>query len=203
MKRLLIFSGLLFLIALGWRMFFTSGPAIRNQGATGPIVSFGDSLTSGYGSSTGMDYPAQLARLIGRPVINAGKPGDTTESALKRLERDVLSLAPGLVFITLGGNDLKNGVARDTAFANLTAIIEAIQAEGALVVVGGIRMAVWDRGYGNAYRQVCDRTGAVLVEDILGRIMGNSELMSDSIHPNDAGYRIMAERFYEAARPYL
>jgi lysophospholipase L1-like esterase len=33
--------------------------------------------------------------------------------------------------------------------------------------------------------------------------MGNSGLMSDSIHPNDAGYTIMAERSYQAMKPYL
>jgi lysophospholipase L1-like esterase len=33
--------------------------------------------------------------------------------------------------------------------------------------------------------------------------MGNSRLKSDSIHSNDAGYTIMAERFNEAMKPYL
>jgi len=33
--------------------------------------------------------------------------------------------------------------------------------------------------------------------------MGNPKLMSDSIHPNDDGYTIMAKKFYEAMKPYL
>jgi lysophospholipase L1-like esterase len=53
--------------------------------------------------------------MISRPVINAGVPGDTTARAMQRLERDVLAYAPDIVLVTLGGNDLKNGVASDAA----------------------------------------------------------------------------------------
>jgi lysophospholipase L1-like esterase len=70
-----------------------------------------------------MDYPSQLSKMISRPVINAGVPGDTTASALERLERDVLAYSPDIVLITLGGNDLKNGVASDSAFKNLKKIV--------------------------------------------------------------------------------
>jgi lysophospholipase L1-like esterase len=43
-----------------------------------------------------------------------------------------------------------------------------------------------------------DETGAVLIPNIFEGIMGNRKLMSDPIHPNDAGYKKIAERFYEA-----
>jgi lysophospholipase L1-like esterase len=33
--------------------------------------------------------------------------------------------------------------------------------------------------------------------------MGNESLMSDTIHPNAAGYEIMANRFHKAIEPYL
>jgi lysophospholipase L1-like esterase len=33
--------------------------------------------------------------------------------------------------------------------------------------------------------------------------MGNEELMHDTIHPNAAGYEIMAHKFYTAIKPYL
>ncbi|MBI3118467.1 MAG: hypothetical protein HYZ00_07260, partial [Candidatus Hydrogenedentes bacterium] len=69
------------------------------------IVCFGDSITHGYGASPGRDYPARLAELLGTPVINAGVDGDTTASALKRLEEDVLIEEPRLVIVELGGND--------------------------------------------------------------------------------------------------
>ena len=82
------------------------------------IVCFGDSLTSGYGASSGMDYPSHLARMIHESVINVGIPGDTTAWALRRPERDVLSKNPDIVLITLGGNDFKNGLSKDITFRN-------------------------------------------------------------------------------------
>lgn len=167
------------------------------------IICFGDSLTFGTGAARDKSYPARLSEMIGRPVINMGVPGDTTARALLRLERDVLSQSPRIVLITLGGNDLKNGVNKETAFKNLREIVENIQAKGALVIIGGLKMLFWDRGYEAEYEKLAEDTGAVLVPDILGGIMGHQELMSDRIHPNGAGYEIMAKKFYQAITPYL
>jgi lysophospholipase L1-like esterase len=46
-----------------------------------------------------------------------------------------------------------------------------------------------------------DQTGAILIPNILEDVIGNRKLMSDPIHPNDAGYKVIAERFFEAMRP--
>jgi len=48
------------------------------------IVCLGDSITRGHGSSPGRDYPSRLSELLGVPVVNAGRGGDTTGSALGR-----------------------------------------------------------------------------------------------------------------------
>ena len=190
-------------VYLGYRQLSPPPPVKNARPAGENIICFGDSLTYGTGASQGMDYPSQLSRRIGRPVINAGIPGDTTDTALARLERDVLDRSPRIVLITLGGNDLKNRQDRDRAFRNLKAIITAIQGRGALVIVGGLDVPVWGRGFQEQYRQVCEETGAVLVPDILKGLLGNPGKMSDAIHPNDAGYGIMAGYFYEAIKPYL
>ena len=167
------------------------------------IICFGDSLTFGTGAPRDKSYPAQLAKMIGHPVINSGIPGDTTARALQRLERDVLSKSPRIVLITLGGNDLKNGVGKKVAFKNLAEIVEAIQTKGGLVVMGGIKLLIWDRGYEEEYEKLAEETGALLIPNILGGLMGNEELMHDTIHPNAAGYKIMAKKFYKAIAPYL
>ena len=167
------------------------------------IICFGDSLTFGTGAPRNKSYPAQLAEMIGQPVINSGVPGDTTGRALQRLARDVLSESPRIVLITLGGNDLKKGVDKKTAFKNLKEIVEAIQAKEALVVIGGLKLKFWDRGYEEEYEKLAEETGVLLVPDILGELMGNEKLMHDTIHPNATGYKIIAQKFYKSIKPYL
>ncbi|MEA2102899.1 MAG: GDSL-type esterase/lipase family protein [Thermodesulfobacteriota bacterium] len=202
MKKAAILSLVIVLIILGY-LLYPEKLEIRNAHPEGEnIICFGDSLTYGTGASAGMDYPSQLAGLTGSRVINAGIPGDTTADALARLDKDVLSQSPRIVLITLGGNDLKNRVSSETAFNNLQIVIEKVQERGALVVVGGIDIPLFGRGFGKKYKRVCSKTGAILIPNIYEDIFGHEDLMTDPIHPNDKGYQIMAKRFYEAIRPY-
>ncbi len=192
------------LAAWGAYALLAPGPAVRNPDPAGRnVICFGDSLTFGTGASEGNDYPSRLAARIDLPVINAGVPGDTTADALERLERDVLSRSPCMVLLTLGGNDLKNRVPREEAFENLETIVEAIQEAGALVVIGGVDIPFYGRGFGEAYRELAEKTGSVLVPNVYEDILGRRDRMSDPIHPNDRGYAVLARHFHEAIEPYL
>jgi lysophospholipase L1-like esterase len=197
MKKLIyiILSGLILLA--GYKFLTSTHQDFDSLSAGQRIIAFGDSLTFGTGASSGKDYPSQLSEMISRPVINAGVPGDTTARALKRLERDVLAHSPDIVLITLGGNDLKNGIDAETASDNLKMIVSLIQNQGARVIIGGLSIPFRDRGFGRAYEKLADETGATLIPNILEGILGNRKLMSDPIHPNDAGYNIIAKRYYE------
>jgi acyl-CoA thioesterase I len=200
-------AALIILVLLAiWGVYtlFSPGPSIKNADSTGRnIICFGDSLTFGTGASEGSDYPSRLAAIVDPPVINAGVPGDTTADALKRLEQDVLSRSPRMVLLTLGGNDLKNRVPKEKAFANLRTIVEAIQDAGALVVIGGVDIPFYGRGFGEAYQDLAEETRSVLIPNVYKGIMGKPDRMSDPIHPNDRGYAVMARHFYEAIEPYL
>ena len=77
-------------------------------------------------------------------------------------------------------------------------IVNMIQNQGARVIIGGLSIPYRDRGFGRGFKNLADETGAKLIPNILEGIMGNRKLMSDPIHPNDAGYKILADRFYEA-----
>ncbi len=202
-RKIVLVSAVCLVVLAGYRLF-SHDPAVRDVRLSGEnIICFGDSLTSGFGAAPGMDYPAQLSRLIGKPVINAGRSGETTVSALARLDRDVLSRSPRIVLITLGGNDLMRGMDRRQAFANLKTIVTSIRAQGALVIIGGIDVPIRGRGFEEGYRQVSKETGAVLIPDVLKGILGNPNLMHDAIHPNDSGYAAVARYFHEAMKPYL
>jgi lysophospholipase L1-like esterase len=197
MKKILLLLLASVLVFLVFRLF-QSGPQVDETAISyETIICFGDSLTYGTGAGPGMDYPAQLSAMISKPVINAGVPGDTTAGALQRLEQDVLSQSPDLVLITLGGNDLKNGVPAKTAFENLKAIVESIQDSGGRVIIGGLKFPLRDRGFGKGYTALAEDTGADLIPDIFDGIMGNQKLMSDPIHPNSDGYRHMAQKFLD------
>jgi lysophospholipase L1-like esterase len=195
----LIFAiGILFIAYVVFFPHHSGGPDKSNYRT---VICFGDSLTYGTGAGKGMDYPSQLSKLIDRPVMNAGVPGDTTARALRRLERDVISKSPDMVLITLGGNNLKNGVSKDIAFSNLKKIVDTIHNSGARVIIGGIEFPFRDRGFGKGYRELADQTGAVLIPHIFEGIMGNRKMMNDPIHPNDAGYQMIAQKFYKAMLP--
>ena len=203
MKKIIISILVIIVLFAGYKLFFYR-PEVRNPTPSGVnIICFGDSLTFGTGAAKNMSYPSQLSRIISKPVINAGVPGDTTAMALARLAKDVLTQSPRIVLITLGGNDLKNRVSKKTAYQNLTYIIVAIQNRGALVIVGGISIPFWGRGFGDMYQNVCEETQTLLIPNIFDGIIGNKNLMSDPIHPNDRGYTLMAQQFYQAMKPYL
>ena len=203
MKKGLVIAGVVLAVAAAFWGMRPTAPSVDYLSGGKNIICFGDSLTFGTGAPEKMSYPAQLSRILKRPVANAGVPGDTTASALSRLQRDVLDRSPGIVLLTLGGNDLKNRISADTAFENLKVVVERIQKTGALVVLGGISIPFWDRGFSERYRTLAEDTGAVLVENVYEGILGNRSLMSDTIHPNADGYRIMAEHFAEALAPYV
>jgi lysophospholipase L1-like esterase len=130
--------------------------------AQGTVVTVGDSITDGYGSTPGADnrYPDQLAERLaaaGRPVgvANVGISGNKLvgsstcygESMLARFRRDVLD-QPGVrtVIIEVGLNDLATSglpdfgcgpspvVTRDDLIAGYRTLIRAAHARGITVL---------------------------------------------------------------------
>jgi lysophospholipase L1-like esterase len=203
MKRALIAVSAIVAVVVLLKIAHRGAPVAVPEPSGETIVCFGDSLTWGSGADRDQTYPAHLERLIGLEIINSGIPGDTTAGALQRLQSDVLDHHPRLVLITLGGNDLKNGIEADAAFANLEQIVSSIHDQGALAIVGGIDIPIYGRGYPDGYVQLQRDTGCVLVRNVYKGIFGRRELMSDRIHPNGAGYAIMADHFRDAIEPYL
>ena len=176
-------------------LFWTRAPRVENLASTGTtIVAFGDSLTAGFGAADGQDYPSRLAELIGRPVVNAGRSGDTTASALSRLEEDVLSGDPRLVIVGLGGNDFLRRDPIAKTEANLRTIVRRIKSAGAMVVLLGFEFPTLGASYGDMYERIAETEGCLLVEDVADGILNDPALKSDEIHPNARGYALMAQR---------
>jgi acyl-CoA thioesterase-1 len=181
-----------------------SGPEVKNRDSRGrTVIAFGDSLTAGYGAAPGEDYPARLAGLIGREVVNAGVSGDTTAQALARIDADVLQRDPKIVIVGLGGNDfLQNADLAETE-GNLRTIIRRIQQRGAAVILLGYRFPSMQKNYEAMYARLAKEEGCLLVEDVLDGILSDPSLKSDEIHPNGRGYAILAERIAPACRKLI
>lgn len=177
---------------------------IENRHASGDvIVALGDSLTYGTGAGRGEDWPALVERRCNCTVINKGIPGETSAEALERLETDVLDLDPRIVIIGLGGNDVLQRLPREQTFQNLRRIVEVVQNSGAMVVILGLKGFPLSDDLSSGYKQLARQTGSVYVPNILGGILSNPKLKSDQIHPNAAGYQVMADRIYNRLEPYL
>ena len=132
------------LIASAFVFLVVQAPALA---APVHIVALGDSATSGWLVRRDEAYPAQLQRMLrakGNDVAvkNAGVPGDTTASALKRLD---LAVDPDtdIVVVELGTNDLRTHVPRTKMDANIGEIVRTLQKRriGVLLIALAVRRA--------------------------------------------------------------
>lgn len=168
------------------------GRDVPRAARDGPIVAFGDSLVYGTGSSGG-GFVRILEDRIGRPIQNLGVPGDTTADGLARLDA-VLERDPAIVILLLGGNDFLRQVPPDETFANLASIIERLQADGATVLLAGVRGGLLRDSFAARYEELAGRYGTAYVHDVLDDTLGVSGYMADQVHPNDRGYAVIADR---------
>lgn len=167
-----------------------------------PVIAFGDSLVAGVGTTSGGNFVSLLSQRLNVSILNSGRPGDTTGAALSRLQVSVLDRNPGIVIVLLGGNDLLQGIPIQTRLNNINSIVDQIRAKGAAVVLVGLGMGQIDPWEG-ALPGIATRTSSTLVPDILEGIFGVPALMFDSVHPNNAGHQIMADRIEPLLRPLV
>ena len=185
--------------AIVW-LFVARGSDLARPTAGERIIAFGDSLVQGVGASPGRDMVSILSRRLDVPIVNAGRSGDTTGSALARLDTSVLSRSPRVVLVLLGGNDMMRRVPRARMFENLETIVTRIRARGAAVILVSVEIGFGTGADGRAFEALAERTSSALVRDILSGIFGRSAMMSDGIHPNDRGYEVMADRIEPVLR---
>jgi len=160
------------------------------------IVAYGDSLTSGSGASPGHTYPEVLATLTQRIVVNAGVPGEVSEAGSQRLAAVLAEHTPRLLVLIHGGNDLLRGLETAQLRANLVAMLTTARERGVAVVMLGVP----DRGLwlnsADVYQALADEFSVPIDTDTLPAILSDREFKSDPIHPNDRGYRMLAESVY-------
>ncbi len=204
-KRSTVIILALIVAGLGvWGLMRLRKPEIKNIDSRGKnIICFGDSITWGYGADPGEDFPAQLARMFSYPVINAGIDADTTPEAARRFDADVMNREPLLVIVALGGNDFLKKVPMEVTMKNVAKMIDTAQGQGAIVAVADISAGMFLKEYRAEFYKLAREKQTIFIPSILGGIITNPSLKSDFIHPNAAGYKIIAQKVYRAIIPYL
>ncbi|MDH5436558.1 MAG: arylesterase [Gammaproteobacteria bacterium] len=157
------------------------------------ILAFGDSLT--YGSGVGEDdsYPAVLEQLTGLNVVNAGIPGEETPQGLNRLPQLLAEYKPALLILIHGGNDILRKRDLNKTVENLKAMIKIAKQHGTSVILLGVPKFGLLLSTAEFYPQIAQEFKIPFDGETIPDIESDNALKSDAIHPNAAGYRIMAE----------
>jgi len=161
------------------------------------LLAFGDSLTYGTGASENESYPAQLAKLSGRRVLREGVPGEVSATGLARLPGVLDEHRPRLLLLCHGGNDFLRRLPKEQAAANLRAMIRLAQSRGIEVLLIGTPEPGLTLTSAAFYADIAKEFRIPYEGDVLGKILKDSSLKADQVHPNGQGYRLMAERVYE------
>ena len=161
------------------------------------VLAFGDSLTYGTGASEEESYPAQLARLIGRTVMRAGVPGEVSADGLARLPEALDEHRPKLFILCHGGNDFLRRLPKQQTSANVRAMIRLAKSRGIDVVLIGTPEPGFTVTPPDFYAEIAGEFRMPYEDTVVGKILRDSSLKSDAIHPNARGYRLLADRVAE------
>ena len=179
------------------------------------IVFMGNSITEGWSNF----HPEFFS---GKPYVNRGISGQTTPQMLIRFRADVINLQPKAVVILAGTNDIagNTGPATINMIAdNIISMAELAQANNILVIISSV-LPVYDypwkpglepapnisqlndiiKNYANKHEHTYLNYYAAMVDEQKGL---KEEYTYDGVHPNKAGYQIMAALAKEAIENIL
>jgi lysophospholipase L1-like esterase len=179
------------------------------------VVALGDSITFGYGD-TGISscedsarddggFCPRLQSLVGKTVINRGVCGASSYDGVDQVEEVLDRYHPGVLLIDYSPNDLFYG--SETVIANLRTMITAARNNKTVPILGTLVPAVgdhkgWEPFIETVNAQIlalCDEQGIecadhwkAFVNDPGFIASPYALLAEDGLHPNAAGYELMA-----------
>jgi lysophospholipase L1-like esterase len=177
------------------------------------------------GSATDPNGPTTLDGKM-FPRNHEGHPGYTiddsaTTSGISPLvDQSIATNHPQIILLMIGTNDINRSIDAANAPTRLGALLDRMinDAPNALLVVAKITPWMDDganasvvQTYNNAITGVVQTRAAngkhVVAVDMLAAFTANpnykTALMSDYLHPNDAGYVVMGDVWYAAIKSYL
>jgi acyl-CoA thioesterase I len=187
----------------------------KKQDSTRYIVCFGNSLTAGYGLEMEYSYPSVLQGYVDSlglnyQLINAGLSGETSAGGKNRIDW-VLNQRVDVFILELGANDGLRGIQPKETKKNLQEILAKVKTRypDAKILIAGMMMPPsMGQEYTAEFRQVfidlAAENNAILIPFFLEGVAGNPELnLSDGMHPNKEGYKIVVKNLWNILYPIL
>ena len=199
-----------------YRSFTRRTRALLEEGEEARIILFGDSITAGFAVRRGFDHfwLSMLKETYPKAAVamrNQGACGATSFDGLARLDGSVVAHNPDLVTVNFGINDMYSGIRLGEFKGNLIEIVERIlEGPGSgsgpellLLSSEPLMTPKFDRivlGYYQVLEDVAEEMGVGFV-DVYGAWMRrvgegvplDSLILPGLDHPNELGYRIIAE----------
>lgn len=175
------------------------------------------------GNSIFESWAPHFSRMFpGRPYVARGISGQTTPQILVRFRQDVIALSPKVVVILAGTNDIAGNTGPSTLEMiedNLASMVDLATANGIRVVLASVLPAdrypwkpavqpaqtivalnAWMKDYARVKGLVYLDYHGAMANDSMGL---KSSLSADGVHPNEAGYLLMAPLTENAIREAL
>lgn len=176
------------------------------------VVFMGDSITDNWAVVGASWLPNMKPFFPGKPYINRGISGQTTPQMLVRFRPDVIDLKPKVVVLLAGINDIAGNTGEiplASTEENIASMTELARAAGIRVVLASVLPASnlpWRPSVTDVVQRVtalnlwirdyAARNGLVYLDYYSAMNDGNGglkpELAHDAVHPNAAGYDVMA-----------
>ena len=179
-----------------------------HAGAAVPVILvLGDSISAAWGINTEQGWVSLLQqRLVDKQynyhVVNASVSGDTTRTALNRLDDALQQHQPVIIIVALGGNDGLRGMPFSEIKASLSAIIEKSQQAGASILLAGVRLppnygTYYNSRFATLFQNLSEKYTVPLVPKILDHVADDSALMQeDRTHPTTEGQKQVLENIW-------
>ena len=95
-----------------------------------------------------------------------------------------------------GGNDLLRKMDIEEMESNIRAMIQlSLDRKIPLILLGVPKPGIF-LSSADVYKEIASSMNTIFMEDLVSNVLSDKLLKSDSIHPNENGYNVMAEEIY-------
>lgn len=158
------------------------------------VLTFGDSLTFGYGVARDKSYPSVLVDLLHVTVINEGISGELSRQGMERLPTVLERHKPDILVLCHGANDILRKQDLTQTKANLNQMVKMAKDKGIYVLLVGVpSFDILTFNVPSFYYEVAKENSIEIEDKSLKKIMDGENLKSDQVHPNEQGYDLMAK----------